>query len=190
MLLVQQQRLNLPANIPSRGVAMWQMTAEGQSDRMVSDMEVSMKQRCRTEFLYVEKMALDDIHWHLLNVYGDQIGDASTARQEMVHFSGGSSGSLPLVQIFTSIACRLWCKCIANGGGLCWKIWFCSWEFALSNSVILLYVSVVVPMEINRKNYFWSPRQLFFTQCDPGKPKGWTPMLALKRSLTTFVYMP
>jgi len=37
------------------------MAAEGQSDRMVSDMEMCMKQRCGTEFLYVEQIALLDI---------------------------------------------------------------------------------------------------------------------------------
>ena len=48
------------------------MAAEGQSDRMVSDMEVHMKQKCGTEFLHVEKMAFTDIHQSLLNVYEDQ----------------------------------------------------------------------------------------------------------------------
>ena len=33
----------------------------GQSDRMASDMEVHMKQRCVIEFLYVEKIAPIDI---------------------------------------------------------------------------------------------------------------------------------
>ena len=37
--------------------AMWQTAAEGQSDRMASDMEVHMKQKCVTEFLHMEKMA-------------------------------------------------------------------------------------------------------------------------------------
>ena len=36
------------------------MIAEGQSDKMVSDMEVYMKQRCVTEFLHVEKRAHTD----------------------------------------------------------------------------------------------------------------------------------
>jgi len=31
------------------------MTAEGQSDKMASDIEVRMKQRCVTEFLHAEK---------------------------------------------------------------------------------------------------------------------------------------
>jgi len=43
----------------------WQ-TAEGQSDRMASDMEVQMKQKCATEFLHVEKIALVYIYQHLL----------------------------------------------------------------------------------------------------------------------------
>ena len=57
------------------------MAAEGQSDKMVSDMEVHMKQRCVTEFLHAEKMAPTHIHQHLLNIYGDQTVDASTVRQ-------------------------------------------------------------------------------------------------------------
>ena len=32
----------------------------------------------------------------------------------------------------------------------------CSWEFTLSNSVIVLFVSVVVSMEMKRSRYFWS----------------------------------
>ena len=36
---------------------MWQMAAEGQSDKMVFDMEVRMKQRDVTEFLHPEEMA-------------------------------------------------------------------------------------------------------------------------------------
>lgn len=42
-----------------------------------------------------------------------------------------------------------WQKCIADGDD-CWKRVFCSWEFVLSNSVIVLFVSVVVSMEVNR----------------------------------------
>ena len=51
------------------------MAAEGQSDKMVSDMEVQMKQRCGTEFFHVEKMTPTDIHRCLLNAYGDQTVD-------------------------------------------------------------------------------------------------------------------
>ena len=38
-------------------VVMQQMAAEVQSDKMASDMEEHMKQRCVTEFLHVEKIA-------------------------------------------------------------------------------------------------------------------------------------
>ena len=55
-----------------RAVAMKQMAAEGQSDRMLSDMGVHMEQRYGTEFLHAEKMAPMDIHRCLLNIYGDQ----------------------------------------------------------------------------------------------------------------------
>ena len=56
------------------------MAAEGQSDKMVSAMEVCMRQRCGIEFLHAEKIALTDIHQCLLNVYGDQTGDMNTVR--------------------------------------------------------------------------------------------------------------
>jgi hypothetical protein len=61
--------LNLPANIPLQFVAVQQMSAEGQSDKMTSDMEVCMKQRSVTESLYAEKIAPSGIHQCLLNVY-------------------------------------------------------------------------------------------------------------------------
>ena len=53
---------------------------EGQPDRMASDMEVQMKQRCETEFIHAEKMAPTDIHRHLLSVYRDQTVDGSTVK--------------------------------------------------------------------------------------------------------------
>ncbi len=62
------------------------MTAEGQFDKMASDMEMYM-QRCVTEFCQAEKMAPTDIHQHLLNVSGDQTVDVSTVRQWMTCFS-------------------------------------------------------------------------------------------------------
>ena len=54
------------------------MAAEGHSDKVVPNMVVQMKQRCGTEFLHEEKMAPTDIHWCLLNVYGDQTMDMSS----------------------------------------------------------------------------------------------------------------
>jgi len=81
------------------------MAAEGHSDKMSSDMDTLMEQRCGIEFLHAEKIALIDIHRHLLNVYGDQTVDVSAVRQGMVHFS--NARSLPLVQIFMSMPCRL-----------------------------------------------------------------------------------
>ena len=76
------------------------MAAEGQSD-----MAVQMKQRFVIKFLYVEKMALFDIHEHLF-VSGDQTVDVSIVRQWVVHSSSGDSDSRSclLVQTFTGMA--------------------------------------------------------------------------------------
>ena len=56
------------------------MAAEGQSDRMVSDMEVRMKQKCVTEFQHAENRAPIDIHQHLSNACRDQNVDLSTVK--------------------------------------------------------------------------------------------------------------
>ena len=83
--------MNLPANIPLNFVSVRQMTAEGQSDKMASDMQGRMKQRCVNEFLHAEKIAPNDIHRRLLNVYGDQTVDVSTVRRWVARFSSGDS---------------------------------------------------------------------------------------------------
>ena len=83
------------------------MAAEGQSDRMVSDVEVGMKQRHVIKFFHAEKkMAPTDFHLQLLRVCRDQTVDVSTVRW-VVQFSSDNSGSPPLVQICRSTVCRL-----------------------------------------------------------------------------------
>jgi len=76
---------------------------------MASDMRLCMKQRCETVFLHSESSAHTDTHRHLLNIVGDQTVDMSMTWQWVVHFNSGdsSSGSPPLLQIFTSVKCRL-----------------------------------------------------------------------------------
>ena len=81
------------------------MAAERQSDRMVSDTEVHMKQRSVNALLPVEKMVPTDIHQCLLNISGKQTEDLSTVRQWVGHFSSADSGSPSL--IFVSAARRL-----------------------------------------------------------------------------------
>ena len=61
--------------------------SRGQSDKMASDMEVHMKQRCVIEFLHVEKLHPLNFcllfvctHHCLLKVYGDQTVDVRTVK--------------------------------------------------------------------------------------------------------------
>lgn len=62
---------------------------------------------------------------------------------------------------------------------------FDSCKFAPSNRNTMPIVSIVDTMKINRGHCFQSdpcicsPRQIFFAQSGPGKPKGWTPMAYL-----------
>ena len=66
--------------------------------------------------------------------------------------------SPPLVHVFTSVACRLVFIAGENaeliGGRYAEKIVFCSQEFALLNSVMVLFVLLVVSMEIIWRHYF------------------------------------
>ena len=95
-------------------VAMWQTAAEGHSDRMASDMEVHMKQRCEIEFLCAEKMAHIDIHWCLLNVYGDHRGCGCEhteavcgALQQWQQHHERQATFQAAMQIFMTTACSL-----------------------------------------------------------------------------------
>lgn len=60
-------------------VAMWQMAAEGHSDKLVSHVEVHVKKRGGIEFLHAENSSTD-IDQHSLNVYGVQTLNVSTVR--------------------------------------------------------------------------------------------------------------
>ena len=72
--------------------------------------------RQQIEFLHVEKMTSIDIHQCLLNAYGDQTVNVSTVKAGLCgqRFPSNyaiilwNNGSLPLVQIFMSVAFRLW----------------------------------------------------------------------------------
>jgi len=86
-----RSRLNLSVNIPLHFAAVWQMAAERQSHRMVSEMEVCIKQRCKTEFPHEENVAPTNIHWHLMNIYRDQTVDVSTVKLWVVHFSNADN---------------------------------------------------------------------------------------------------
>ena len=60
--MVRQLRLNLSTDTVLQFVAVQQVAAEGQSDRMASGIEVCMKRRYGIEFLYAKKMAPIDFH--------------------------------------------------------------------------------------------------------------------------------
>ena len=57
MLVVGQYRLSIPTTILLYAVALEQMAAEQQSDKMVSDMEVCMKHRSVTKSFHTEVAA-------------------------------------------------------------------------------------------------------------------------------------
>ena len=124
-----------------------------------------MKQRCGTEFLRVENVAPIDTHRCTLYIYGGQTVDVSTVRggccvTAVVAAAVGHLRWCRLLQVQHAGSCSLLVKVHSCWWWLRWKTVFCNWEFALSNSVIVLYVSVVVSGEINRTRYFWSTLQI------------------------------
>ena len=66
--------------IPLHFVALWQMAAEGQSDKMASDMEIRIAAKVCDWIPPCRKIAPTDIHRCLLNVYREQAVDISTVR--------------------------------------------------------------------------------------------------------------
>mgnify|MGYP001856580411 CR=1 FL=1 len=139
---------------------------DGSRGAEASDMVVCMRQNSKTEFLFVEKMAHTDIHWCLLNISGDQTVAVSTVRLWVVCFSGTDTAA-------EYKPCSMW-PCTAgtpwNGEHLDQLIHanqlmavtigkkkvFCSWEFVLSNSVLVLFVSITIFLKISRRHYFQS----------------------------------
>ena len=59
--------MNLPTGIPLYFVAVQQIAEEGQTDKIPSDIEVCMNQRCVTEFLHTGKIVPTDVHGCLLS---------------------------------------------------------------------------------------------------------------------------
>jgi len=103
-------------------------------------------------------------HWHSSmpaeclwrSTSGCEHSEALPNAQWAVRFSCGNSGSgsPPLMQMFTGAACRLLFIASENEQLMVvavfsgWKTVFCSWEFSLSSSVIVLFVSVVISLGI------------------------------------------
>ena len=88
------------------------MAAEGQSDKVVPDMEAWMKQRCVTEFLHAKEIVPIDINWCLQNICGYQIVDVSTVRWCVLAVVTATVSYLHLCKFFL----HYWWKDIANGG--------------------------------------------------------------------------
>lgn len=112
-----------------------------------------------------ENMALTDIHRCLLYIYGDQMVNVSKVGWWTVCSSSGSSdmkgkpwSRWPCTAV-TPCSEKYLNRLIMVVTIL--KAVFCSWEFALLSSAIVIFVSVVVSMVTNRRHYFWSNQHNF-----------------------------
>ena len=132
--------------------AMWQMVAEGKSDKMASDTEVHMKQRCVTEFPHEEKkwhsLSFINACWTFMETKKWMWAQWDRAFQLWQQQHERQATFWNAVQIFRRAACRLLFYDYVEKQ-------LCSWEFVLWNSAIELYASVAVYIEINNCVQKW-----------------------------------
>ena len=103
-------------------------------------------QNCVAEFFH----APTDIHQCLLNIYGDQTEDVSAVKQWVC------VSAVAIVRVGYLCLCRFVGAQHAGFCSLLVKMHSYDWEFGLSNTAVVLFVSVVVFMQITRRHYFQS----------------------------------
>ena len=165
MVVVWQQRLNLPTSILFFFVDMRQTASDGLFYTMASDMEVCLKQKCVINFQPAEKnctywYSLMLAEWMLVEMsVSEQREAVSGAFQQWQQQCERQAMFWMTMQVFLcgmKLLVHHWWKWIANSGDCVEKIVFCSWKFALLNSVIVLFMSVVFSMDINMRHYLRS----------------------------------
>jgi len=163
MLVVWQWRLIAPANIPLFFLACdrWRQSSSLRKWHLTWK---CMKPKYVTKFLWVEKwysLKFTNICWTFMEtnkwMWAQWNGRLCVSAVMTVTWKNHISDSFAqlsstLLQILIRITCRF--LFLAGKNSLCWKIEFCSWEFVLSNSVMVLFVSDVLSIEINRRHYF------------------------------------
>ena len=145
MLVIWQQRLNLPATVPFHFVAVWQRS---------SLTEWPLTWNCvwcrgvESNSSMQEKVAPIDINQCLLDVYKDQTLDINTVRYGQ-HLPSNSAIIAAMKQWVTSAGADFyehgmptlvhrWWKCVGDGGDCTVEV-FCSSGYALSNFVQFCY---------------------------------------------------
>ena len=147
------------------------MTAEGQPDKMVSDIEVCMKQRCGIKFLCVER---NGSHWHASTL---AVHLLETKQGMWAQWDGGCCISAVVRTMWKishildshadfyehsmQVLFHRWLKCMVSVGDFVEKWYFVVGEFALSHSIIVSLYLLVVSIEINRIHYFQSDLHTF-----------------------------
>jgi len=128
---------------------MQQLAAEGQSNKMVFDIDVHMKERYGIEFLHAE---INGTHCHSLTTCWMFI-----ETKQWMWGGGWCSSAVVTATVGHLCSCRLlWAQHASSCSvlvkihswwwwWLCWKIVFCSWESALSNSVLVLLYLLYFP---------------------------------------------
>ena len=98
------------------------MAAEGQTDRMVSDMEVCMERRCVTELFHVEKMAPVDLQLMIAERLWRPNSGCEYNAGWLMCFSSDNCGSCVTStgadchELGMQALVHHWQKCIARGG--------------------------------------------------------------------------
>ena len=128
------------------------MAPEGQCYRMASDMEVCVKQRCG---IHWDSLIFAECWWRP-NCWCERSEVAGGAFQQWRHWQWVTVCWCRFLWM-QHATCSLLVKTHSSWWWLCWKIVFCSWEFALSNTItVLLYLLYFHGKKKNGKHFFWS----------------------------------
>ena len=152
--------MNFPTNIQLNFVAMQQMAAGRQSDKVLSNMEMCIKHRCGTESLWK-----NGIHWHSSMLAGCLWRSKSEAVGaefwQWRQWCGKQAKFWMAMHRCYTVKWRAsqWAHPYHFQHWLCWKKYFAAQNF----SVILLFV--VISMEINQRHYFQSDLAIYLSIC-------------------------
>ena len=103
---------------------------------------------CRKQCTHWHSLAFAECWWRPSSgcEHSEAVGDAF---QQWWQCQWGTSTGKSICERGMQAVVQRWQKCIASGNDYVEKV-FCSWQFSLSSSVLVLFVSVLVSMEINR----------------------------------------
>ena len=164
MLVGWQQRLSLPTDIPLHVVALYRWQQRGTPTEWCLTWECIWSKGVELNFSMwkdLQPLTFTDACWMFMDtkqwIWAQWGGGWWNAVEQWI-----TSIGTDIYEHSTQTLVHRWWKCTATGGD-CLKN--SSWEFALSNSVIVFLEYVVTSMGINGRCYFWCDQRNKCSAC-------------------------